>query len=136
MYFILFCRKHDIRLGLNRFETVPEGDSTIQKLFKTLTMPNPETLECVPRTDEWVINFIRHKRRETFFLDEKYMVTVTEVKERSIKWMPHGTSIVIGPEDYDKPHMEVEVITLHIIPYTVLSFHFVQQYLATIDVAT
>lgn len=78
-------------------------------------MPNPETLKCVPHADEWVIKFIRHKRRETFFLDEKYMVTVTEVKEHSLKWMPRGASIVIGPEDYDKPHMEVEVITPHAV---------------------
>jgi len=107
--FFLFCRKHDIRLGLNRFESVPKRDSTIQKLLRTITMPNPETLAFIPHTDEWVIDFIRHKRRETFFLDEKYMVTVTEVKECQIKWMPCDERIFIGPKDYDKPHMEVEV---------------------------
>ena len=47
------------------------------------------------------------------------MVTVTEVKECCIKLRPRDERITIGPGDYDKPHMEVEVIIHHIsdIPY-------------------
>ena len=75
-------------------------------------MHDPETLQLVPRADDWVIRFIRHKKRETFFYDEKYMVTVTSVKEHDVNWkeMRSNEPIVVKPEDYDEPHMEVEVL--------------------------
>jgi len=74
-------------------------------------MPKPGTLKFIPRADEWNVNFIRYKRRETFFLDEKYMVTVTTVKEHCVDWreMRSGESVDVAPENYEKPHMEVEV---------------------------
>ena len=75
-------------------------------------MCDPETLQLVPRADDWVVNFIRHKKRETFFIEGKYMVTVTTVKERNVNWkeMRRGVSTVVKPEEYNEPHMEVEVI--------------------------
>ena len=74
-------------------------------------MCDPETLQLVPRADDWVVNFIRHKKRETFFIEGKYMVTVTTVKEHDVNWkeMRPGDSINVKPEDYNEPHMEVEV---------------------------
>ena len=74
-------------------------------------MCDPGTLQLVPRADDWVIRFIRHKKRETFFYDKKYMVTVTTVKEHNVDWkeMGPGVPTVVKPEDYE-PHMEVEVI--------------------------
>ena len=66
----------------------------------------------VPRADNWVVNFIRHKKRETFFIEGNYMVTVTTVREHNVKWkeMRSGVPTVVKPEDYNEPHMEVEVI--------------------------
>ena len=75
-------------------------------------MCDPETLQLVPRADDWVIRFIRHKKRETFFIEGNYMVTVTTVKEHNVDWkeMHHGEPTVVKAEDYNEPHMEVEVI--------------------------
>ena len=105
------CRQHDLRLSLNRYETVPKVDETVQKVLSTVKMCDPETLQLVPRADDWVVNFIRHKKRETFFIEGKYMVTVTTVKEHDVNWkeMRPGDSINVKPEDYNEPHMEVEV---------------------------
>ena len=105
------CRQHDLRLSLNRYETVPKGDETVQKLLSTVKMHDPETLQLVPCADDWVVNFIRHKKRETFFMEGKYMVTVTTVKEHNVNWkeMRPGDSTVVKPKDYNEPHMEVEV---------------------------
>ena len=65
----------------------------------------------MPRADDWVINFIRHKKRETFFIEGKFMVTVTTVKEHDVNWkeMHPDVPTVVKPEDYNEPHMEVEV---------------------------
>lgn len=97
---------------MSRYETVPKGDETVQKLLSTVKMRDPETLELVPRADDWVVNLIRHKKRETFFYDEKYVVTVTTVKEHIVNWkeMRRGVPTVVKPEEYNEPHMEVEVI--------------------------
>ena len=75
-------------------------------------MCDPGTLQFVPHADDWVIRFIRHKKRETFFIESKYMVTVTTVKEHNVDWkeMRPGEPTVVKPEDYNEPHMEVEVI--------------------------
>lgn len=74
-------------------------------------MPKPGTLKFIPRADEWSVNFIRHKQREVFFLEEKYMVTVTTVMEHCVNWreMRSGVPINVAPEDYDKPRIEIEV---------------------------
>lgn len=54
--------------------------------------------------------FLRRKRKMAYNLDQKYMVTVSHIQEYRTDWekLPKGKVITVRPENFTKPHIEVE----------------------------
>ena len=95
------------------FEILPPSDGVVPQLVKTLAFSEPGTLTLVPCTNEWTIEFIRHKKRTAYVLEDKYMVTVTAIKEYRTDWenLERGEMVTVKFEDDPKliEHFEVEV---------------------------
>ena len=118
-------------MTLNHYEVVkPEHPqyNTVNRLIRTLTLSSPDdcTITFVPKTEEWNVDFIRHKKRCTYVLDDKYMVTVSSIRECKVDW-PRARSdeiLDVTPDLYDETHTEIEVwVCPHSALYlTVLSF--------------
>ena len=106
-------RSHDIRMTLNYCEVMnkesPEYE-VIERLVKTVSLSDPEkrTITLETRTDDWSVNFIRHKMREAYRIDDKYMVTVNTIRECQFNEEPFNTLVPITPDRY-KTHTEMEV---------------------------
>ena len=51
--------------------------------MRTVSLSDPEkrTITLETRTDNWNVNFIRHKTREAYRIDDKYMVTVAAIRK-------------------------------------------------------
>ena len=111
-----YCRKHDIRMVLKHYEVVKPDHllyRTVNNLIRTLTLSNPNdsTISFVPRTENWNVHFIRHKKRHTYVLEDKYMVTISLIRECVLDW-PRAKSdepLDVTPDLYKKSHTEVEV---------------------------
>ena len=83
-----------------------------QRMLREVSFSEPGTLRLIPCTEEWNINFIRHKKRTPYVLEGKYLTTVSCVGEYTVgmkhpKWRP----ITIKLQDCTK-HTEVEVRVL------------------------
>ena len=89
----------------------------VQRLIDSMVLSDPDsaTISFVPKTNTWNTTFIRHKKRNTYILGGKYMITVSSIRESVQNWVKAldstGTDerIDITPSLYKKPHMEVEV---------------------------
>ncbi len=55
----------------------------VEKLVKTIKIPNPGEIQLDPHTDEWDVNFIRWKRKTPYIVDDKYLVIISSVWEDS-----------------------------------------------------
>ena len=110
-------RQHDVRMSLNQLRVVSPShplSGVTQRMLTEVSFSEPGTLRLIPCTKEWNVNFIRHKKRTSYVLDEKYITTVSSVDEYTVdmkhpKWKP----ITIKPEDYSN-HTEVEVRSVHV----------------------
>ena len=120
-------------MTLNHYELVrPEHPqySTVNHLIRTLTLSSPDndTISFVPKTEEWNVDFIRHKKRHTYVLDDKYMVTVSSIRECRIDWTRARSDEILDvtPDLYNETHTEIEVgVYLHgayIVPHCTLFF--------------
>ena len=110
------CRRHDMRMALNYYEVVNEDYpeyETVQQLLRTISLSDPDraTITLVPSTEDWSVNFIRHKKRETYRLDENYLVTITAIREYQLKKTPQHQRLDITPDCYNEEHNEMEVHT-------------------------
>ena len=113
---VFYCRKHDIRVTLNHYEMVKPDHRlyrTVNNLIRTLTLSSPDdcTIGLVPRTENWNVHFIRHKKRHTYVLEDKYMVTISLIRECVLNW-PRGRNdepLDVTPDLYNETHTEVEV---------------------------
>ena len=114
------CREHDIRISLNYFEMM-NADPTdpeyklVEQLMKTLSLsdPNEGIISLVARAQDWNVNFIRHKKRETYNIDDKYIVTVTDIRECQLKQQPQNEKISVKSDWYVENHTELEVHIVH-----------------------
>ena len=113
---IFYCRKHDIRITLNHYEVVKPDHQLygrVNNLIHTLTLSSPDdsTISFVPRTENWNVHFIRHKKRHTYVLEDKYMVTISLIRECVLGWprAKNDESCDVTPDLYKKSHTEVEV---------------------------
>ena len=111
-----YCRKHDVRTILKHYEVVKPDHQlchTVNSLIRTLTLSSPDdcTISLVPRTENWNVHFIRHKKRHTYVLEDKYMVTVSLIRECLLDWPRAKTDelLDVTPDLYNKTHTEVEV---------------------------
>ena len=110
---ILVHRQHDIRISLNRLEIVPETHQLYgiaNRLLQSLTLLKPGTLEFIPCTNDWNVEFIRHKKRTAYVIDDKYMVTITAIQEYRTDWekLAKGQAVTVN-FDHLAEHSEVEV---------------------------
>ena len=109
--FVLLFRQHDMRISLSCFGTVPLADpqlSVVQEVLKTLTFSKSESFTVIPFTTNWTIHFIRYKKKRSYILDEKYLITVTSIKNTKPNQILEGQQITIDLGDVPE-HTEVEV---------------------------
>ena len=111
--FLYTFRNHDMRMTLNYYEVVNRGSpeyEVVERLVRTVSLSDPEkTIILETRTHDWNVNFIRHKTRETYRIDDKYMVTVTALRECQFSDEPFNTLVPVTPDRYRKTHTEIEV---------------------------
>ena len=89
--------------------------STVDRLLQNLTIPKPGLLEFTPCTDDWTVEFIRHKKRTAYVIDNKCMVTITAIQEYRTDWekLLKGQAVTVNFNDISE-HFEVEVSTASI----------------------
>ena len=109
-------RNHDVRMSLSYYEVVQPGSAehaVVEQLLKTMSLApvDNETIALVTKTDDWCVNFIRHKKKKTYYHKNKYLVTVTEVSEFQLERERQKSSQVhIYPDKYRQSHTEFEVM--------------------------
>ena len=83
----------------------------VEKLVRTVSLSDPEkrTISLETRTDDWKVNFIRHKTREAYRIDDKYVVTVAAIRESQFNKQLSNTYVSVTPDLYHKTHTEIEV---------------------------
>ena len=104
-------------MALSHYEVVkaesPEH-AAIEQLLKTMSLSelDNETITLITKTDDWCVNFIRHKKRETYHYKDKYLITITEVSECKLERDDQkNTEVPIYPEKYrGMDHIECEVM--------------------------
>ena len=114
-----YYRKHDVRMTLNHYEMLPEGSSeykVVEGLLKTVSHnPKTEEITLQPRVDgELSVNFVRHKKRETYRVDDKLLLTITAIQEYKVD--KHPDPLLTLSQKH--PHYEIEVA---------FTFHFSSQ---------
>ena len=101
-------------MTLNYYEVMTAGSpeyEMVEKLVRTVSLSDPEkrTITLETRTDDWNVNFIRHKTRKAYRIDDKYIVTVTAIRESQFNEQPSNTYVSVTPDLYHKTHTEIEV---------------------------
>ena len=112
-----YSRKHDIRITLNHYEVMKPDNQlyhTVNSLIRTLTLSSPDdcTISLVPRTENWNVHLIRHKKKHAYVLGNNYMVTISLIRECVLKNWPRAKTdepLDVTPNLYEKSHTEVEV---------------------------
>ena len=107
-------RLHDVRIALNYYEVVDEDApeyEMMKSLLETISLSNPDeaTISLVTRSEDWNVNFIRHKKKEAFFLDDKHLVSVTNIRECQFEKELSDEYVSITSDRYCDEHIEVEV---------------------------
>ena len=104
-------------MSLSYHKVVQTGSTehaVVEKLVKTVSLSElDETIILVTKTDDWCVNFIRHKKRETYHHKNKYLVNVTDVAECQLR-KEHQIKepVAISPENYGTHRTECEVMSI------------------------
>ena len=116
-------------MTLNYCEVMTVGSpeyEVVEKLVRTVSLSDPEkrTISLETRTDDWNVNFIRHKTRKAYRIDDKYIVTVAAIRESRFNKELSNTYVSVTPDLYHKTHTEVEVkngvsITHSLVAYSI-----------------
>ena len=106
-------RVHDVRITLNYYEVVDQNApeyEVVKSLLETVSLSNPDeaTISLVTRSESWNVNFIRHKKKEAFHVDDKHLVSVTNIRECQFG-KESSEYVSITPDRYNEEHIEVEV---------------------------
>ncbi|CAI8016455.1 hypothetical protein GBAR_LOCUS10095 [Geodia barretti] len=105
-------RDHDIRMTLNVYEIVqpevsPELYRVVHQLLREVSYDvDRETLTLPPRSRELSVNFIRHKKREAYCIDDKLLLTITSIEE--YKDPPSELDLSQSSGYHSDPHIEIE----------------------------
>ena len=108
-------------MTLNFYEIVqpevsPELYRVVQQLLREVSYDvDREMLTLPPRSRELSVNFIRHKKREAYCIDDKLLLTITSIEEYKD---PLSELDLSGY--HSDPHIEIEVTLLFIYTNTVL----------------
>ena len=96
--------------------------------MKTLSLsdPNEGTISLLARTQDWNVNFIRHKKRESYRIDDKHIVTVTDIRECQLKDQQEDELVSINSDLYSKNHTELEVNHAYLYSSPHTNQHFLQ----------
>ena len=103
-----------MRITLNYYEMVDQNApeyEVVKHLLETVSLSNPDdaTISLVTRSENWNVNFIRHKKKEAFHVDDKHLVSVTNIRECQFEKESSEKYVSITPDRYNKEHIEVEV---------------------------
>ena len=114
-----FNRDHDVRITLNKYEIVkPEHllYSSIHRLIRSLAQPNPgeSTIHLTPRTKDWNVRFIRHKQKETYAIEDKFIVAISNIRECYIPPVEEYEQLEVKPSLYKPAHTEIEVTNCYL----------------------
>ena len=101
-------------MTLNYCEVINQDsqeNEIVQRLLSTVSLSDPDkgTITLSARTEDWNVNFIRHKKRESYSVDDKYSVTVTAIRECQLENKPFNMCVDVTPELYKAQHVEMEV---------------------------
>ena len=114
-------------MTLNYYEVMTAGSpkyEVVEKLVRTVSLSDPEkrTISLETGTDDWNVNFIRHKMREAYRIDDKYIVTVTCVRECQFNEQLSNTYVSVTPNLYHETRAEVEVKNGVSITHTLVAY--------------
>ncbi len=108
--FPIHSRLQDMRICLSQLQIVKSGEplhDMADRLQKTIRLSQRGTLHFIPCTDEWSISLIRTKKRMSYVIEGKYIVTVSSVREHEIESRSRQQQRV-DFQDFEE-HYEVEV---------------------------
>ncbi len=115
--FCVHFRQHDVRMSLNQFQVVKEGNplfGVAQRMLKTLRFFEPGMLHFLARTHEWSVNYIRKKSRTSYIIDGKYITTISAVREHIVKSQSQQQGEYTVNLQECREHFEVEVRHIHL----------------------
>ena len=87
----------------------------VEQLVNTLSLSDPDngSISLQTNADDWSVYVIRHKKRKTYLMDNKYILTVTVVQECKLSHQPLNTVVELTPDFYSEPHTEIEVYSMY-----------------------
>ena len=83
----------------------------VEQLVNTLSLSDPDNgiISLQANADDWSVYVIRHKKRKTYLMDNKHILTVTVVQECKLS---HQPVVELTPDLYSEPHTEIEVYNI------------------------
>ena len=109
IYFCV-CRSFDYRIALSCFEALQRTNpvfADLQSFVDRIQVVCPGTVQ-IPFHKEKKVQFVRHKVKTTYILDDGFMVSIAHVKSIDLEKFP-DKEITLKPEEYEDDHWEVEV---------------------------
>ena len=111
--FSIYYRGHDVRIGLNHYQCVQDGDRLygfVKEMLGTISFPSCHKVKIQPKTSRWSIHHIRHKKMLTYPLDNKFALTIADVYEHPFDVKTARESVEFDMRMETKAtHAEVEV---------------------------
>ena len=111
-------------MSISKQEIVHEGDpsyKTAEMMLEKIKMTiGSDQLILTPCTDEWIIDIIRHKIKDTYVLNELYMVAISNVSEYNVKGWSCNEGEKKLLEKYGDEHWELEVCSLYLISFIII----------------
>ncbi len=68
----------------------------------------PGKFDFVALTRQWSVTFIRNKKRTSYVIDGKYITSISEVREHTVKGSSQNDTYTVNLQDCEQ-HYEIEV---------------------------
>ena len=92
-----------------------DGDrlyGVVKEMLGKISFPSRDKVRIHPKTSRWNIHLIRHKKKLTYPLDDKFALTITDVSEHTFNVKTARESELFDMRMETKAtHAEVEVST-------------------------
>ena len=96
-----------------------DGDrlyGVVEEILGKISFLSRNKVKIHPRTSRWNIKLIRHKKKLTYPLDDKFALTIADVSEHTFNVKtPRGTEVFDMRMETKATHAEVEVSTQNAI---------------------